>query len=150
MKSLATRARVAIAAAVLAAVTAAPAFVPSPAAANGTYPLVCRGGGPISIHYSRTYDEITVRFTAGTGPAYNGLLAGQCSWEDRGFRPGEPTMTCQTGITNLDAWWGNASHTGTSNSTQAQYVGQLRNSFTFWRFGVYNDGRCMRVVWNHG
>jgi hypothetical protein len=27
---------------------------------------------------------------AGTGPASDGLLPGQCTWDDRGFRPGEP------------------------------------------------------------
>jgi WD40 repeat protein len=58
------------------------------------FALTCRGdmadavlrpGGPQG--FSRV--EFKMR-SAGTGPAAQGLQQGQCTWADRGFRPGEP------------------------------------------------------------
>lgn len=57
------------------------------------YPLLCRGG-PREVRRSaaprRDFTRIEFEFVRGTAAAGQGLVAGQCSWLDRGFRDGEP------------------------------------------------------------
>lgn len=60
-----------------------------PAVAQQSYPLVCRGGG--GMNASVTAGAVRVNFTPGTAAASSTPPApGQCTWLDRGFRPGEP------------------------------------------------------------
>ena len=74
----------------------------APANSQQTYELRCRGGGlrfsnapGRSLPTGEQMTNMTVAFAAGTegagGRAPN-LRPGQCSWVDRGFRPGEPTQ----------------------------------------------------------
>lgn len=93
-----------------------------------SYPLVCRGtdtlkimdfDGPVPFRW------VGFNFIPGTGPAKNGLKAGQCSWLDRGMKPGEPARLAQP-IENTQVW----------NK-------ELNSSDSYWTFYVYNAG-----VWN--
>lgn len=58
------------------------------------YTLYCRAGGEHRAGFSNDYGAF-IRFTRGTGPASAGLLEGQCTWGDRGFRVGEPDRLCK-------------------------------------------------------
>jgi hypothetical protein len=113
--------------------------------------LHCRGGGMgYKISFSHSKAEIFVRFKPGTAPAGQGLAPGQCSWEDRAFRPGEPVQIChsvsafelliRSSAANPD------SATVTTFSIEAPYVADLRDPAKGWVFRVVNDGICMRVT----
>jgi hypothetical protein len=115
--------------------------------AQASFPLECRGGGKISFRFSHARDTITVGFKPGTKPSGQGLVAGECSWRDRGFRPGEPPFICHRGITQFDIFWGDNPTTVIAQSNQALwYLGALRNPNAFVTFNVFNEGSCMRVV----
>jgi hypothetical protein len=119
----------------------------SPAAALGTFPLDCRGGGQLSLHFAQLEHTLYVRFQPAPGPAGAGLAPGQCSWLDRAFRPGEPFQICDRGITDLNMWWGdNPTIALQQSSTRGWYLDYIRNSQAVVRFNVYNEGNCMRLV----
>ena len=72
------------AAAILAAASAIPA------AAQKSYPVVCKGGGNMMAEVSAG-NTVRVRFEpADTGASDAPPAAGECAWLDRGFRSGEP------------------------------------------------------------
>ena len=111
-----------------------------------TFPLVCRGGGAISFAFSHDQDTIFVRFKAGTKPSGQGLLPGECSWRDRGFRPGEPPRICHRGISQFEIFWGDNPVRVTAQSNQAHwYLGEMFNPNAFLTFNVFNEGSCMRL-----
>src|SRR5882762_998396 len=60
-----------------------------------SYPLVCRGGPTLPIYIAPGVTNIGFKFTHGTRPASEGLLPGQCSWEDRGMYDAEPDRVSQ-------------------------------------------------------
>ena len=67
------------------------------AAVPPTYELRCRGsipGRPMRVELVNGqragYDRLIVSFRFSDRPAPQGLAPGQCSWIDRGMRPGEP------------------------------------------------------------
>ena len=54
-----------------------------------SYPLLCRGGEAMRGHFSPvdfSFTFIGAKHSAGSRPP----RAGECTWLDRGFRPGEP------------------------------------------------------------
>jgi hypothetical protein len=68
-----------------------------PSSAQPAYPLTCvfEAGQTVGISpsLSRPTTDLTVGFAfrAATKPAAEGVDPGTCAWQDRGFRPGEPT-----------------------------------------------------------
>jgi hypothetical protein len=121
-------------------------FAGSGALAQGTFPLVCRGGGAMQFRFSHAESTITVTFKAGTKPAAQGLVPGECSWRDRGFRPGERPFICHRDISQFEIFWGDNPTRVIAQSKQAfWYLGDLRNSEAFVTFNVFNEGSCMRV-----
>jgi hypothetical protein len=92
------------------------------------YPLRCHGAANMARTTGQT---LIVEFSSSGGPAGNGLAGGQCSWDDRGFRPGEPTR-----IVDLRPTVGEARNTARSIIQGA-----------IWTFWVYNyRGSYMRAV----
>jgi hypothetical protein len=96
-----------------------------------TYPLECRGtealkimdfDGPVPFRW------VGFNFIPGTGPARNGLKAGQCSWLDRGMRAGEPARLAQP-IEYTMVW----------NK-------ELNSSDSYWTFNVYNAGDQLQAT----
>ena len=71
---------------VAAAITFAAMTIPAAEAAN-SYPLICQGGGDMSARVSANA-TIKLRFAPGTEAG--AVRPGECTWIDRGFRPGEP------------------------------------------------------------
>lgn len=80
------------------AAAAALALAPLPAAAQTAYPLTCvfAAGQTVGINPSlpRPTTELVVGFgfRPATRPATEGVDPGTCAWQDRAFRPGEPTI----------------------------------------------------------
>lgn len=115
-----------------------------------TFLLQCRGGSPMrfAVFVKGGRAEVEVTFKAGTGPASQGLLPGQCSWLDRGFRPGEPPFICHR-IGAVDFFFSSPQDPNVANllthSVEAPYLADLRHPTKFWTFRVFNEGRCMRV-----
>jgi hypothetical protein len=124
------------------------AFLPgTEAVAQGTFPLVCRGGGQMRFRFSHDTGTFTATFKAGTRPAGQDLVPGECSWRDRGFRTGEPPHICHIGITHFEVFWGDNPTGVIAQSNQVfWYLGDLRNPNALVTFNVFNNGRCMQVV----
>jgi hypothetical protein len=119
----------------------------SPAQAAATFPLDCRGGGKLSLHFAQVDETLYIRFQPAPGPSGAGLAPGQCSWVDRAFRPGEPGQICDRGVTDLNLWWGdNPTIALQQSNTRGWYLDYIRNPQAVVRFNVYNEGTCMRQV----
>jgi hypothetical protein len=104
------------------------AFGAGAAHAQQSYPLTIRGGGTLTIANDGT-NGVRIRFQPGPGAVTAGLSPGQGTWSDRALRPGEPTITCDSG------------------ARAAQYVGLLVQSNQYVILQVYNDGQgCLRVT----
>jgi len=60
------------------------------------YPLTCRGGEPLRLTFESNTQGIKGEFLRGVfqGGAAGVPGQGQCSWADRAFRAGEPTVFC--------------------------------------------------------
>jgi len=96
-----------------------------------TYPLVCRGTETLNVHDLDgpvPYRWVGFTFTPGSKPAGEGLLPGQCSWQDRGMRAGEPARLAQP-IEGALAW-----------------IKDLNSSNSYWTFNVYNAGDQMQAT----
>lgn len=75
--------------AVMAVITVmAAALTPAQATPN-SYPLICKGGGAMQARIS---PNATIQLRFNPGSAAGDAQAGQCTWIDRGFRPGEPAV----------------------------------------------------------
>ena len=124
-----------------------------------TFPLVCRGGDStdgVNFRFTAVTKTLWITFQAGTQPAEQGLMPGQCSWRDRGFRPGEIPLICHRDF-NLQ-FDGKISQVGqllssslilnvTVNDALALlYVSDMRKPDCFVFFDVFNEGQCMHVV----
>jgi hypothetical protein len=68
-----------------------------------TYPLVCRGGPGLTLTWMPdasalgTQSALVLRYRKGNravGENPGRLAPGECSWRDRGMRPGEPARLC--------------------------------------------------------
>jgi hypothetical protein len=100
-------------------------------AAPDTYPIICRGidtfkvidtvgpGGSKGVGFT---------FTPGTSKAKDGLAPGQCSWVDRGMRPGEPGQLAQASESAVD------------------WPKELNSSDSYWKFNVYNAGDQLQAT----
>jgi hypothetical protein len=123
-----------------------------------SYELRCRGGGlrinsttGRSLQTGETMDNVTVDFTAGTaatGPGRPALNPGQCSWVDRGFRPGEPTQIRIEIVDNgqlkqqLHGSAVDRSPTAAERYPDAHNIPQyLADASHFWSFWVYNSNQ---------
>lgn len=102
-------------------------FVASSSAAPPDYPLRCHG----AANMARTNGhDLIIDFNKSDHPAGAGLTAKQCSWDDRGFRPGEPTQIVD--------------HRPTVG--EARNIARSINAGAIWTFWVYNKGSYMRAV----
>jgi F5/8 type C domain-containing protein len=93
--------------------------------APDSYPLVCRGTDSlkvIAVDGPAGSKGIGFKFIPGTGPAKGGLLPGQCTWLDRGMRPGEPATLAQPLGGAVD------------------WIKDLNSPSNYWTFKVYNAG----------
>jgi len=122
-----------------------------------SYELRCRGGalkfnstpGSTSSSGEQMMNK-TVNFAAGTqgaGARTPILTPGQCSWVDRGFRPGEPTqirLEIVSFAQQQQALHGSPvdrTPTAAERYPDAQNVPQyLSSSDHYWSFWVYNTG----------
>ncbi len=94
-----------------------------------TYPLECRGIDTFTVldlDGSTGSKWVGFTFKPGTKPASLGLLPGQCSWKDRGMRPGEPARLA---IESVGDW-----------------SKELNSSDSFWTFNVYNAGAQLQAT----
>lgn len=116
-------------------------------AAPQSYPLVCRGGGNVTLGYSSTETAALMYFKKGTQPAGAGLQAGMCSWVDRGIGANEPPCLRQTGVA-AQVWWfvNGIGGQAYANSTQAPWMRQMTDPTKFQTFQVYNPGNGCFVV----
>jgi|GEM_PF-1215518 len=122
-----------------------------------SYELRCRGGAlkfkstPGSTSSSgEQMMNMTIDFAAGTqgaGARTPILTPGQCSWVDRGFRPGEPTqirLEIVSFAQQQQALHGSPvdrTPTAAERYPDAQNVPQyLSSSDHYWSFWVYNTG----------
>lgn len=123
-----------------------------------SYELRCRGGGlKFNSATGRTSSSgeqmmnVTIDFAPGTQGAGTGkpnLNPGQCSWIDRGFRPGEPPQIHLEIVSfgqQAEARHGSPidrSPTAAERYPDAQNLPQyLSNSDHYWTFWVYNTGQ---------
>ncbi|RIA56218.1 hypothetical protein [Dichotomicrobium thermohalophilum] len=119
-----SRALPALGAAALLAVTSA-----VPAAAQKSYPVVCKAGGNMMAEVSAG-NTVRVRFNPGRqGAGSTPPSAGECAWLDRGFRSGEPNILLVQG-----------------NGRHASYIiDAVRKGETFYAH-IYNNRRGAMVV----
>lgn len=87
-----------------AALLALAAMHPARAAAQISYPLVCRGGPGLRLapEVSGGTSRLLLRFTRGRRGAVGGALdPGTCAWQDRGVRDSQPAVLCFGPVTHL-------------------------------------------------
>jgi hypothetical protein len=102
-------------------------FLATSSATPPDYPLRCHG----APNMARTNgQDLIVEFNKSDRPANAGLAAKQCSWDDRGFRPGEPTQIVDRRPT----------------PGEARNIARSINGGAIWTFWVYNKGSYMRAV----
>ena len=124
-----------------------------------SYELRCRGGGSMKFNSTpgstsssgEQMMNVTIDFAVGTQGAGTGkpnLNPGQCSWIDRGFRPGEPPQIRLEIVSfgqQAEARHGSPvdrSPTAAERYPDAQNVPQyLSSSDHYWTFWVYNSGQ---------
>ena len=124
-----------------------------------SYELRCRGGGSMKFNSTpgstsssgEQMTNVTIDFAVGTQGAGTGkpnLNPGQCSWIDRGFRPGEPPQIHLEIVSfgqQAQARHGSPvdrSPTAAERYPDAQNLPQyLSNSDHYWTFWVYNTGQ---------
>ena len=124
-----------------------------------SYELRCRGGGSMKFNSTpgntsssgEQMMNMTIDFAVGTQGAGTGkpnLNPGQCSWIDRGFRPGEPPQIHLEIVSfgqQAEARHGtpvDRSPTAAERYPDAQNVPQyLSSSDHYWTFWVYNTGQ---------
>jgi hypothetical protein len=124
-----------------------------------SYELRCRGGGSMKFNSTpgnrsssgEQMMNVTIDFAVGTQGAGTGkpnLNPGQCSWIDRGFRPGEPPQIHLEIVSfgqQAEARHGSPvdrSPTAAERFPDAQNLPQyLSNSDHYWTFWVYNTGQ---------
>jgi hypothetical protein len=100
----------------------------APAQAQQSYPLTCRGGGNIGI-LNTSDNNVKITFRPAAVSAPQGLQPGECSWQDRAFRPGEPNAICDT------------------RTRATQYISKLFQSNEYVTFQVFNNNQgCMQAV----
>ncbi len=96
-----------------------------------SYPLECRGTDTLKVvdlDGPAGFRWVGFTFIPGTKAARDGLLPGQCSWLDRGFRAGEPGTLAQP-IEGAGGW-----------------MKELNSSDSYWTFNVYNAGKQLQVT----
>ena len=124
-----------------------------------SYELRCRGGGSMKFNSTpgstsssgEQMTNVTIDFAVGTQGAGTGkpnLNPGQCSWIDRGFRPGEPPQIHLEIVSfgqQAEARHGSPvdrSPTAAERLPDAQNLPQyLSSSDHYWTFWVYNTGQ---------
>jgi hypothetical protein len=124
-----------------------------------SYELRCRGGGSMKFNSTpgstsssgEQMMNVTIDFAVGTQGAGTGkpnLNPGQCSWIDRGFRPGEPPQIHLEIVSfgqQAEARHGSPvdrSPTAAERYPDAQNVPQyLSSSDHYWTFWVHNTGQ---------
>ena len=124
-----------------------------------SYELRCRGGGSMKFNSTpgstsssgEQMTNVTIDFAVGTQGAGTGkpnLNPGQCSWIDRGFRPGEPPQIHLEIVSfgqQAEARHGSPvdrSPTAAERYPDAQNVPQyLLGPDHYWTFWVYNSGQ---------
>src|SRR5436309_4945162 len=103
--------------------------IPSGSAAARTpvdYPLVCRGGGTLTIGPAPGEGNIGFVFTQGNKPAGEGLAPGACSWKDRGMYATEPNQVSQHVVEEV------------AGAPKPLWYVELRYPDKYWTFMVSN------------
>jgi hypothetical protein len=133
-------------------------FASSQAFAQTRYALTCRGGGGIwvDVNSSTAYtgSSVSVWFSRGTKPSYQGLNTGECTWSDRGMWSSEPNRLCMNNVAMKVSQWAPGSggfeflYFSFSSSTPdpvRNAINGLAYDWQYQTFYVYNDGNgCMR------
>ena len=115
-------------------------------AAGSSYVLMCKAGPGMSIDYRGGSNLLMVNFKAGRRGASNGVAAGSCTWVDRGFRAGEPSRLCQSGVNDMRFTMNSSDRVMRLTSSKAPYVRKILSGRSF-QVRVRNDGRgCMKVT----
>jgi hypothetical protein len=124
------------------------------ASAQRSFPIVCRGGGPLYFTYApfstfSTQPQIWVDFVRGprgVGPKWefrNTLQAGQCSWQDRAIASNEPNrLLLRVSVNDFTISWSGNQVKGLAPPS----IARLQRADQYQAFSVYNDGRGNFVV----
>jgi hypothetical protein len=89
------------------------------------YPMWCKGTAGMASSEGK---NLIIDFKPSDKRAPDGLAPGQCSWLDRGIRPGEPTRIVSEQF---------------SVTTAKQVAGQI-NAGADWTFWVFNVGKFFK------
>ena len=115
-------------------------------AAGSSYVLMCKLGAGMSVDYRGADNDLIVNFKAGRSGGSNGVVAGSCTWVDRGFRPAEPRRICQAGVNDVRFIMNSSDRITRLTSRKAPYVKNALNGRSF-QVRVKNDGRgCLKVT----
>jgi len=114
-------------------------FIATLAAEPQSFPLVCRGGPGMRTmahagNTEHTFNILGLFFTPGSrraGPKGKDLQPGQCSWVDRGFREGEPSILQERVGPNV---------------TRAAWFADMKNPDKVWIFSVFNTNQGVMQI----
>src|SRR6266851_3415866 len=104
-----------------------------------SYALVCRGSANLEIGIAPNEGNIGFVFTRGAKPASQGLVPGECSWEDRGVRAEEPNRLSQHVEPNSPSLRGNL-------APENRWYEELHSPDKYWTFQVYNNEQGQMIV----
>lgn len=116
-----------------------------PVSAQTTYLMTCKPGGALySTTRSKTNGTVStfVYFKGGTqGAATQAPRAGECTWIDRGLRPGEPLKLLKSGETGriTSNCTAHSCKTTTNAPIGSKILKSIRDNRAF-QVHVYNDG----------
>ena len=113
-----------------------------------SYPLVCRGGPTLTIYIAPGVTNIGFTFTQAPGPATEGLLPGQCSWNDRRMSPSEPVRVSQH-LEEGTAVPGAPRFPETLKvflAPENKWYEELHSTEKYWTFMVYNNGLGLLIA----
>lgn len=58
-----------------------------------SFPLTCNGSTGFSVTFNKNFNELNIRFHGSeVGGTTRGPRPGECAWDDRGWRKGEPNV----------------------------------------------------------
>jgi hypothetical protein len=113
-----------------------------------SHPITCRGGDG-SLVLTTSNNNATFNFIKSSGPASDGLQAGQCAWHDRAVGAGEPSCIQQYN-TNATAriFPGRKEDSDFSSATGRHWLKDLLSDSNYVTFQAYNphSGACLVVT----
>ena len=119
--------------------------LPRSAAAQTSYPIVCRGGPAMRLEVevkAGSPGSVRLHFARGGRAAVLGVDPGTCAWQDRGMRAAEPAVLC----------FARPDHTGFTLAA-SRTISQLRvrafagtQPVIFWEGGERPDGAAVQLA----